>query len=134
MLRLQLYNTLILQVIPGIEAAVKSMRVGGLRRVIIPPSQGYQNTSQEPIPPNVSPVLSILYIYYISKKNIVYLLLYHVAGDQLKYLQSGQLLIITFCCVRNLLKDGFITVYSLLVYSLGMHGRAWIQKIFHICL
>ena len=43
-----------LQVIPGIEAAVKSMRVGGLRRVIIPPSQGYQNTSQEPIPPNVT--------------------------------------------------------------------------------
>jgi len=40
------------KVIPGIEAAVKSMRVGGLRRVIIPPSQGYQNTSQEPIPPN----------------------------------------------------------------------------------
>ncbi|AQK60396.1 Peptidyl-prolyl cis-trans isomerase [Zea mays] len=28
------------------------MRVGGLRRVIIPPSQGYQNTSQEPVPPN----------------------------------------------------------------------------------
>ncbi|CAL5023779.1 unnamed protein product [Urochloa decumbens] len=48
------------KVIPGIEAAVKSMRVGGLRRVIIPPSQGYQNTSQEPIPPNVTPVLSIL--------------------------------------------------------------------------
>ncbi|OEL23403.1 Peptidyl-prolyl cis-trans isomerase FKBP17-1, chloroplastic [Dichanthelium oligosanthes] len=40
------------KVIPGIKAAVKSMRVGGLRRVIIPPSQGYQNTSQEPIPPN----------------------------------------------------------------------------------
>ncbi|XP_066317915.1 peptidyl-prolyl cis-trans isomerase FKBP17-1, chloroplastic-like [Miscanthus floridulus] len=40
------------KVIPGMEAAVKSMRVGGLRRVIIPPSQGYQNTSQEPIPPN----------------------------------------------------------------------------------
>jgi len=40
------------KVIPGIEVAVKSMRVGGLRRVIIPPSQGYQNTSQEPIPPN----------------------------------------------------------------------------------
>jgi len=35
------------------EAAVKSMKVGGIRRVIIPPSQGYQNTSQEPIPPNV---------------------------------------------------------------------------------
>lgn len=40
------------KVIAGIEAAVKSMRVGGLRRVIIPPSQGYQNTSQEPIPPD----------------------------------------------------------------------------------
>lgn len=49
----------ILQVIPGMEAAVKSMRVGGLRRVIIPPSQGYQNTSQEPIPPNVIPVFSV---------------------------------------------------------------------------
>lgn len=42
-----------LQVISGIEIAVKSMKVGGIRRVIIPPSQGYQNTSQEPIPPNV---------------------------------------------------------------------------------
>ncbi|XP_043807542.1 peptidyl-prolyl cis-trans isomerase FKBP17-1, chloroplastic isoform X3 [Manihot esculenta] len=41
-----------LQVISGIEIAVKSMKVGGIRRVIIPPSQGYQNTSQEPIPPN----------------------------------------------------------------------------------
>ncbi|XP_011626608.1 peptidyl-prolyl cis-trans isomerase FKBP17-1, chloroplastic isoform X2 [Amborella trichopoda] len=40
------------QVISGIEAAVKSMKVGGIRRVIVPPSQGYQNTSQEPIPPN----------------------------------------------------------------------------------
>ncbi|KAK6931947.1 FKBP-type peptidyl-prolyl cis-trans isomerase domain, partial [Dillenia turbinata] len=40
------------KVIPGIEAAIGSMRVGELRRTIIPPSQGYQNTSQEPIPPN----------------------------------------------------------------------------------
>ncbi|KAG6583798.1 Peptidyl-prolyl cis-trans isomerase FKBP17-1, chloroplastic, partial [Cucurbita argyrosperma subsp. sororia] len=40
------------KVIVGMEAAVKSMKVGGIRRVIIPPSQGYQNTSQEPIPPN----------------------------------------------------------------------------------
>ncbi|PKI56824.1 hypothetical protein CRG98_022782 [Punica granatum] len=40
------------KVISGIETAVKSMKVGGVRRVIIPPSQGYQNTSQEPIPPN----------------------------------------------------------------------------------
>ncbi|MBA0658728.1 hypothetical protein Goklo_010912 [Gossypium klotzschianum] len=40
------------KVISGIESAVRSMQVGGTRRVIIPPSQGYQNTSQEPIPPN----------------------------------------------------------------------------------
>ncbi|KAL7229432.1 hypothetical protein ACSBR2_008025 [Camellia fascicularis] len=40
------------KVISGIEAAVRSMKVGGIRRVIIPPSQGYQNTSQEPTPPN----------------------------------------------------------------------------------
>ncbi|XP_020586359.1 peptidyl-prolyl cis-trans isomerase FKBP17-1, chloroplastic isoform X1 [Phalaenopsis equestris] len=40
------------KVISGIESAVKTMKVGGIRRVIIPPSQGYQNTSQEPIPPN----------------------------------------------------------------------------------
>ncbi|XP_026380992.1 peptidyl-prolyl cis-trans isomerase FKBP17-1, chloroplastic-like [Papaver somniferum] len=39
-------------VISGITAATKSMKVGGIRRVIIPPSQGYQNTSQEPLPPN----------------------------------------------------------------------------------
>ncbi|MQM11914.1 hypothetical protein Taro_044823 [Colocasia esculenta] len=41
------------KVISGIDVAVRSMRVGGIRRVVIPPSQGYQNTSQEPIPPNV---------------------------------------------------------------------------------
>ncbi|KAM0950788.1 putative peptidylprolyl isomerase [Dioscorea sansibarensis] len=40
------------KVISGIEAAVRSMRIGGVRRVIIPPSQGYQSTMQEPIPPN----------------------------------------------------------------------------------
>ncbi|KFK28626.1 hypothetical protein AALP_AA7G024100 [Arabis alpina] len=39
-------------VISGIETAVRSMKVGGIRRVVIPPSQGYQNTSQEPLPPN----------------------------------------------------------------------------------
>lgn len=48
-----------MQVIPGIEAAVRSMKIGGIRRVIIPPSQGYQNTSQEPIPPNVSKFFSL---------------------------------------------------------------------------
>ncbi|KAK2634877.1 hypothetical protein Ddye_029669 [Dipteronia dyeriana] len=40
-------------VILGIEAAVRSMKVGGIRRAVIPPSQGYQNTSQQPIPPNL---------------------------------------------------------------------------------
>ncbi|CAO2826623.1 unnamed protein product [Amaranthus hypochondriacus] len=39
-------------VISGIEAAIRTMKVGGIRRVIIPPSQGYQNTTQEPLPPN----------------------------------------------------------------------------------
>ncbi|CAM8904776.1 unnamed protein product [Rhodiola kirilowii] len=40
------------KVIDGIEAAVKSMKVGDIKRVVIPPSKGYQNTSQEPLPPN----------------------------------------------------------------------------------
>ncbi|KAI4365256.1 hypothetical protein MLD38_021255 [Melastoma candidum] len=40
------------KVIAGIQSAVRSMKVGGIRRVVIPPSQGYQSTSQEPIPPN----------------------------------------------------------------------------------
>ncbi|KAJ4827519.1 hypothetical protein Tsubulata_038366 [Turnera subulata] len=40
------------KVISGIEVAVRSMKVGGIRRVVIPPSQGYQNTTQEPLPPN----------------------------------------------------------------------------------
>nr|XP_027087109.1 peptidyl-prolyl cis-trans isomerase FKBP17-1, chloroplastic-like isoform X3 [Coffea arabica] len=40
------------KVISGIESAVRSMKVGGIRRIIIPPSEGYQSTSQEPIPPN----------------------------------------------------------------------------------
>ncbi|ONI27448.1 hypothetical protein PRUPE_1G087100 [Prunus persica] len=44
------------KVISGIETAVKSMKVGGVRRVVIPPSQGYQNTSQEPLPPNAETV------------------------------------------------------------------------------
>ncbi|KAJ6802136.1 peptidyl-prolyl cis-trans isomerase FKBP17-1, chloroplastic isoform X1 [Iris pallida] len=36
------------KVISGIETTVKSMRVSGIRRIIVPPSQGYQSTSQEP--------------------------------------------------------------------------------------
>lgn len=52
------------QVIPGIETAVRSMKVGGIRRVVIPPSQGYQNTSQEPLPPNVCPPLSFSHYFH----------------------------------------------------------------------
>lgn len=40
-------------VIEGLDTAVQTMKEGGVRRVIIPPSQGYQNTLQGPIPPNV---------------------------------------------------------------------------------
>lgn len=39
-------------VIGGMSSAVRSMKEGGVRRVVIPPSQGYQNTSQGPIPPD----------------------------------------------------------------------------------
>ncbi|KAL3520388.1 hypothetical protein ACH5RR_018537 [Cinchona calisaya] len=41
------------KVISGIDSAVRSMKVGGIRRIVVPPSEGYQNTSQEPIPPNL---------------------------------------------------------------------------------
>eukprot|EP00897_Mesotaenium_endlicherianum_P009383 jgi/Mesen1/8473/ME000478S07961 len=40
------------EVIAGLDTAVRSMRVGGTRRAVIPPSQGYQTTSDEPVPPN----------------------------------------------------------------------------------
>ncbi|KAM5553892.1 peptidyl-prolyl cis-trans isomerase FKBP17-1, chloroplastic [Rosa sericea] len=57
------------KVISGIVTAVKSMKVGGLRRIVIPPSQGYQSTSQEPIPPNVLTLflpdsLSLLSVFF----------------------------------------------------------------------
>ncbi|GJZ38475.1 peptidyl-prolyl cis-trans isomerase FKBP17-1, chloroplastic isoform X2 [Tanacetum coccineum] len=59
------------KVIAGIESAVKSMKVGGIRRVIIPPSQGYQNMDQEPIPPNnVSLVPDML---HLSSELLVYM-------------------------------------------------------------
>eukprot|EP00271_Cylindrocystis_brebissonii_P006376 TRINITY_DN19136_c0_g1_i1.p1 TRINITY_DN19136_c0_g1~~TRINITY_DN19136_c0_g1_i1.p1 ORF type:complete len:423 (+),score=31.67 TRINITY_DN19136_c0_g1_i1:603-1871(+) len=40
------------EVISGLSLGVQSMHVGGTRRLVIPPSQGYQSTSDEPIPPN----------------------------------------------------------------------------------
>jgi FKBP-type peptidyl-prolyl cis-trans isomerase len=39
-------------VIGGMNAAVRSMREGGVRRVVIPPAQGYQDTRQGPVPPD----------------------------------------------------------------------------------
>ena len=39
-------------VIGGMDSAVRSMKEGGVRRVVIPPSQGYQNKQQGPIPPD----------------------------------------------------------------------------------
>ncbi|XP_050232208.1 peptidyl-prolyl cis-trans isomerase FKBP17-1, chloroplastic [Mercurialis annua] len=39
-------------VISGIQMAVRSMKAGGIRRVVIPPSQGYQNITQQPLPPD----------------------------------------------------------------------------------
>ncbi|CDP04881.1 unnamed protein product [Coffea canephora] len=40
------------KVISGIESAVRSMKIEGIRHIVIPPSEGYQSTSQETIPPN----------------------------------------------------------------------------------
>lgn len=39
-------------VISGLSTAVKGMKVGGTRRAVIPPTQGYQSTTDEPLPPN----------------------------------------------------------------------------------
>jgi hypothetical protein len=61
-----------MQVISGIEAAVRSMKVGGIRRVIIPPSQGYQSTSQEPIPPNVFTLFFTLSVVGLIYANLCF--------------------------------------------------------------
>ena len=38
-------------VVPGLDAAVRSMRVGGVRRVVVPPALGYASESMRPVPP-----------------------------------------------------------------------------------
>jgi FKBP-type peptidyl-prolyl cis-trans isomerase len=37
-------------VVPGLSAAVRSMRVGGVRRAVVPPSLGFQSEAMQPIP------------------------------------------------------------------------------------
>lgn len=46
-------------VIPGFEQAINSMRVGGLRRAIVPPSLAYGATGSGTIPPNTWLVFEI---------------------------------------------------------------------------
>lgn len=46
-------------VIPGFEQAINSMRVGGLRRAIVPPSLAYGSTGYQTIPPNAWLVFEI---------------------------------------------------------------------------
>ena len=47
------------KVIPGMEQGVLGMKVGGKRRIIVPPSVGYGATGKDPIPPNAVMVFDV---------------------------------------------------------------------------
>ncbi|MCX6552106.1 MAG: FKBP-type peptidyl-prolyl cis-trans isomerase [Acidobacteria bacterium] len=47
------------QVIEGFDQGILGMKVGGLRRLIIPPDMGYGNTRTSTIPPNSSLVFEV---------------------------------------------------------------------------
>ena len=47
------------QVIPGFEQGIVGMKVGGKRRLTIPPSLAYGSTGSGPIPPNTTIVFEV---------------------------------------------------------------------------
>lgn len=47
------------QVIPGFDQGVSGMKVGGSRRIIVPPSLAYGATGNGPVPPNAALVFEI---------------------------------------------------------------------------
>lgn len=47
------------QVIKGVEEGVTGMKVGGVRRLVVPASLGYGNARNGPIPPNTALVFEI---------------------------------------------------------------------------